>query len=211
MRSIGIICASPRKKSNSRSISEYLKVGLEQESCKVEIIDLAARWDMADLPNEITPYDMIILVSPLYHDTITCSATMALEEIGASGAGEKDFGLIIHSGYPEPVHRSTAEDICGCFCEKMGWRHLGKLSPGLTSVIAGKDLIDAGDMFKNLRVVLDEAASVWAAGRPVGEKLTWHSQIKPMPSMLLKLVGNFSIRRDAKSKGLDILKQPYQR
>ncbi len=209
MRRIVILAASPRLKSNSLSISEYLKIGLDQEGAKADIINFAGRWEMKGLAEEIREYDMVILVSPLYHDTISFSATAVLEELIRSDLGKKDFSIIVHSGYPEAVHRAIAVDICACFAEKMGWKNLGYLSPGLTSVIAGKDLIAAGDMFKNLRIVLDEAASLWAEGMTVGEKLSWHSRISPMPPFLLRIIGNISIRKDAKRKGLDVMRRPY--
>ena len=207
--SVCIASASPRVHSNSASIAEFIRQALVRNDVEADILNLERRWDMTGAAEEIGNADLLILVSPLYHDTLSWSATALLEEISRSSCRMKQFAAVVHSGYPEGAQRETALDICRCFADMHQMRWLGAVSPGLTSVIGGVELQKSASMFKNLRYCLEQAAACWAKGEEVPEEVTNNSQRPPVSPRLLKLMGNMSIRKNAKKKGLDILRKPY--
>ena len=200
-----IISASGRRKSNSRSIAEFLSQRMIHHGADCSVTDMADP-DVVDLAAEA---QQVILIAPLYHDTLSYHATRLLEELAGRNIRDKALGAIVHSGYPEPVQRSCAIDICHCFADYQGWAWLGSLSPGLTSVIDRKPLEETGGMFKVLRKSCVGAAAFWAEGKPIDQRLYTASAKVPIPSRLLGMVANWSMRRDARKQGKDILRKPY--
>jgi len=202
-----IVSTSIRKSSNSLAIAHYIKARIRG----AQIMDIARRWDMSGLKEELGTGETLIIVVPLYHDTISWTATAFLEELAELPFPFRNMAAIVHSGYPEAVHRSAAVDICRYFAESRGVKWLGELSPGLTSVVAGRPLEEAGGLFRNLRKALDKAAAALERSEQIPDKAAALSKRSSVPPRLLKVMGNISFAMEAKRKGLDVKRQPYSR
>jgi multimeric flavodoxin WrbA len=206
-----VISCSGRRKSNTRSISEYLTKALEKHDVRSTRIDLAGAGlidnDKGPLLDAIRKSAGVLVVSPLYHDTLSYAAVQMFEYLAAHRAGlprAVPFVGMIHSGYPEPVHCRNGLGILKAFCRKMGWDWKGGFSAGTTSPIGGESLEEVGFLAKRLRVGLDGVAEALAGKRQLPDSVK-----PPMSPRLLQFLGNAMLRREMKTKGIDHNARPF--
>jgi multimeric flavodoxin WrbA len=206
-----ILVSSGRRKSNSRSIAEYLKTKLAETGSAVKIIDLAAEGmidkDMSTIAEQFDKSKGVFFISPLYHDTLSYPAISLMEYLYSRKDDlPKDLpaAVLIHSGYPEPVHSKNAIGIVHNFIETIGWHWTGGFSAGTTSPIGGNPLNEAGFLTKKLRRNLDKTAAALTGNGTVPES------VKPvLPPRLFCFAGNIMFKKEFKRKGVNYNAKPF--
>ncbi len=218
-RTVLVVAASHRRRSNSAAIGRYLADALANAGVPVRFLDIAEsgglQGDVRRAVEEVPECQHVVLVASLYHDAINALATATLEAWADAGerAGDRPlFSAIVHSGYPEPVHTEVALAICRRFADEVGWAWRGGLTAGATSPIGGKDLRAAGPMTRNLCRALDLMAQAFARGEPVPEEAVRNAARVAMPRWLYIVVGNRLMQRQARRMGTpDLDRRPYVR
>ncbi len=213
-----LVGAANCPKSNARAIMNHLAGRIVAAGGRCATLDLPAsgllRGNFEPFSEAVRSADRILLINPLYHDTISYAATRALEHL-AGRRGELPsipFGVFVHSGYPEPVHARTAVAVARRFAAEMGWPWMGALTAGATSPIGGEPLERAGRMTSNLRKGLDIAAAALAEGRPIPPGAVARGAKPFMPPFLYLWAGNYLIRKRAREKKIENLAaRPYSR
>lgn len=160
----------------------------------------------AELVREASAADLVILIAPLYVDSLPGPAIRALELLAEKQAGTKPekmtrFAALIHCGFIEPKHNRVAGEICKCFSKAVGWEWFGALMLG-----------GGGIPSKRATRVLEEAADVLAKGFPINKDITKRAEKPTMPRLVYVIGGNLMWRRAAKKHGVrksDLLAQPY--
>lgn len=143
-----------------------------------------------DLLKKVAGADLVVLVAPLYVDSLPAPVVEALEllhaERAALGAGKR-FVAFLNCGFPEASHNETALRICRLFAEATGWTWAGGLSTGGTGL--------TGEV---LQRVMSQAAEALARGDSVPDGAVSLAAKPRMKTWLYVLGGNLMWRRLAK-------------
>jgi len=215
-----LLVGSPRShKSNSNSIGGYLFEQLRAQEIETETVYLytllRSEERMQALFNAIEAADLIVLVFPLYVDSIPAPVIDVLERIVSNRQGAKTrqqlFASIANCGFPEAHHNTTALRICETFARQAGFEWAGSLALGGGEVIAGKPLVQGGGRTFRLRKSLDLAAA--SIGKGLSIPIAAQEMIgKPaIPHWVYRMVGGIGWKKQAKRYGVQesLNKQPY--
>jgi len=208
-----VLVGSPRglEVSTSGRYACALTERFELEGWSTESIDLHRAAFLQGEGDEFVSKaglaDLILLVAPLYVDSLPAPTIRALERI-AEGRAERDpeapstrLAALVHCGFVEPKQNETAIEICRRFASAAGFEWFGGLmlgGGGMPSRRAARALREAGDALARGFPIPPGARK--RAGRPM------------MPSLLYILGGNLMWRRAAKKHGVskdDLLGAPY--
>jgi multimeric flavodoxin WrbA len=214
-----LVAAANFPKSNSRAIMDYVAQRVTGKGIQCASLDLQAsgllKGNPESLIEAVRSASRVLIINPLYHDTLSYAATLALEQMAARRAdlpAAVPFGAIVHSGYPEPVHTRTAVAVLRRFATEMGWPWMGALTAGATSPIAGEPLEKAGFLTRNLRRGVDIAAVGLAAGGPIPPEAAAVAAKPVLPPALYLGAGNYLMRKKARKIGIRNLEdRPYSR
>lgn len=163
-----IVIGSPKNRaSTSGFLAGYIKRKLEIKKVKVELKCayslLGSSKGINELFRLLKIADHLMVISPLYVDSLPWGLTKSLEEILKNKSRlmlhKKSISAIINCGFPEPEHNLLALDICRCFAQKAGMRWIGAVMIGNGEEVRGRDthLIKSpqGDVKKALDVIAD--------------------------------------------------------
>jgi len=206
------LIGSPKglKASNSARYGEGLATRLESEGWTIGRVDLHEAVATADgsdgLCRQAQEADLVVLIAPLYVDTLPGPTLRALEilaERSSSEAPDRATGLaaLIHCGFIEPAHNKVAVALCREFAQQAGWMWRGALMLG-----------GGGMPSKRARSVLEEAGDALARGGAISAEIAEKASKPTMPVWLYILGGNAMWRRVAKKRGIspqDLRGKPY--
>ena len=215
-----LLNGSPRRhKSNSNSIGTYLGEKLNEQSIENKIISLYSSLRSEDkmetLFESIESADLIVLIFPLYVDSLPAPVIEVLERIAAlrkgGGIRPQKFASIVNCGFPEFDHNATALGICETFARQSGFVWVGSLALGGGEVIGGLPLIQGGRRTMNIRKSLELAAAALGQGETI-PKAAQDLMGKPViPHWVYRMMGGLGWKKQAKRYGVDesLNYQPY--
>ncbi len=169
-----LLVGSPKgKKSASNSIASYLLEKFQEKSVKVEKTYIAKNIRTDDgidkLISQVNDSDILILVAPLYVDSIPAIVIKTMKKICEhknSSFSKKQMMVIFNCGFPEPHHNDLAIDMCKKFASLSDMEWAGSIGIGMGPSLEGRPLENFG-MAKNLRNGLDMAVNALAKGKNV--------------------------------------------
>jgi hypothetical protein len=172
--------------------------------------------DYAVLESEVSHADLVVLVSPVYVDSLPGPVVRAMEQVamrrtGVTG-GKPAFAAVVCCGFPEPRHTELALAMCKIFSDETGMRWLGGLGFGMGETLGGKTPDEAGGTAFVMRLALDIAAEAWARLDVVPDSaLRWAGRQR-MPSWIYRHLGNWGWNRTArKTDTLERMRdKPYE-
>lgn len=149
--------------------------------------------------------DLLILVTPLYVDSLPALATHALEQVARQRSGMKASALfmpLINCGFPEPEHTRTAIRIARHFAAAAGYDFAGALPLGAGGTVTPeRDLDEPRPPVTHLVRALSLAADALAAGAPV-PGMALDEILKPaLTDSLYRLAGDLGFRWQAHQHG----------
>ena len=193
-----LLIGSPKgEKSTSNGISSYLFKKFKENGVKAKktyiIKAIRTKTGVHELKSLVYDSDIIILVSPLYIDSIPAITVKVMEEIyehkNDTFRKKQMFMAIFNSGFPEPHQNDLAIDMCKKFASDTGMEWAGSVTIGMGSSLEGKALEKLG-MAKNLRNGLDTAVKSLIAGKSVPEEAEIIASKPLMPLTIAKFVMN---------------------
>jgi hypothetical protein len=204
----------------SWSMGDYLLDGLRERGCLTEALRikqaLASEAGVKTLLSKTAASDTLILVSPLYIDTLPYPVIKTLELIAecrrALGTrGRQQFLAILNCGFPEARHNEIAVAVCRKFAEETGFEWAGSLALGGGEAINGLPLGKGGFLTRNVKEALDLAADALAEGSLLQEKAVAIMARPLMPAWLYLLMGAIGWKRLARKNHAlkNIHDQPY--
>jgi NAD(P)H-dependent FMN reductase len=174
MSKVLLLIGSPRSKSTSQVLGEYLLEGLAGRGWQSETLVLPglleAQEGRARLWGEFLGADLTILAAPVYVDSPPAPVMRALEflaEETGQMAKPRRFAALFNCGFPEPGHTSICLDVCRLFSQEAGLTWAGGLGIGGGGAIDGARLEGRGNMTRNIRRALEMAAEELAAGKSI--------------------------------------------
>jgi hypothetical protein len=221
-----LLIGSPKvKQSNSEALGDCLLGLLDQEGVttrKIKIYQaLKEEKGMEELLSSINTCEALILLFPLYVDSLPSGVIKVMEAIAAQRSdphsspprpGGQTFMAICNSGFPEAEHNDTALAICRCFAEKTGLQWLGGLPLGGGEAIGGKPLTSFGGMFRKQINALKMAAEAIVERKKLPAEAVALFRKPSIPRWLYVCCGHFGWRRQARENGVlkRIREQPYK-
>ncbi len=191
-----VLVGSPKgKNSVSNNIATYVQDKFEQnglETRKTFIARHVKEEKLEKLVYEIGDFNLLILVTPLYVDSLPSIVIRLMEEIYEHKKMEKDnkqkLMAIINSGFPEPHHNDLAVDMCKNFAFKSHIEWIGGVKIGMGPALDSGPLKQSGRISQNLRNNLDIIVDYLSKNRQVPEEI-FNKASKPlMPLFLSKFM-----------------------
>lgn len=217
-----ILIGSPKVRSTSSSIGDELAARLQEKGWETGMLRIlpavnsGKKWQ--ELIDTMDKADLIILICPLYVDSLPAPVTKAFELIagrrrGEPGTGEQGFMTIMNNGFPEAFHSYTALAIARQFAREAGYTWMGGLALGMGGVIDGKPLAKQGRMVRYVMRALDLTATSIDRGEQVPLEAVELMSRPFMPRWLYTTVGNWGWKKQAKRNGVrgELSARPFQR
>lgn len=226
-----LIMGSPRTKnpSTSRVLGSWLLNRLKEGGWETETLTLKASLrreaGQAELCSAVDLADLLVLVFPLYIDTLPFLVTKALEVIaahrrGTPAARPQRLAVVCNSGFPESDQNAAAVAICHQFATQTGMTWTGSLAIGGGAGLGGQSLTATG--YPGVKCViraLDLTAAVLAEGQPVPQEAVTLMTRSPIPVIpfaiwcwLYGRVGGQRMQRQAIENGVSknaLLARPH--
>ncbi len=220
-RALFLIGSPNGPKSTSESLGSYLLKGLQDRGSETEkaYIYPFVKSDQGreDLLSAADRCDLLILVFPLYVDSLPSLVIRAMELIAehrrkTASPKKQKFAAVTNCGFPESRQTDTALAICRRFAAETGMEWLGGLGLGMGGAIGGKPLETLGFMTRNVRKSFDLAAAALSAGEALPQEAVDLMAKRLMPARLYLWIANVGFKRAArKHKILEkIDDRPYQ-
>jgi hypothetical protein len=202
-------------------IADYLLGKLEEQGYETEKILIYPEHrkdlEIKKVIGKLEEVDMVVLVFPLYVDSLPARTTRALELISShrkrhKPAKNQRFMAICQSGFPESHQNILALDMCKCFAETSGFRWTGGLPIGAGGIVGEQNLAEAGGRVHHIRTALDMAAEAIARNEEIPKEAIEAASKLPIPVWLYRSIGNTGWKRRAKANGLrmtDLYAKPY--
>lgn len=129
-----VLCnGSPRgRNSNSRVILSWLEEGLSPGT-PLSCIDLAPASRMQDNMHAARQADLLVLVFPLYTDSVPGLVKAFLESLVEASGGSlegKSLAFAVQSGFPESIHGEATAAWLERLCRRTGAVHCGTIVKG---------------------------------------------------------------------------------
>jgi len=215
-----LLIGSPRgRKGNSGSMGVYLagKLGAAgMETVSFILNPVRGGPDYAVLESEVSHADLVILVSPVYVDSLPGPVIRALEQIAERRTDETPihtaFSAVVCCGFPEPRHTELALAMCKIFAQETRMKWLGGLGFGMGETLGGKAPDEAGGTAFIIRWALDAASEAWSALEVVPESALRSAGRQRIPSWIYRFMGNWGWSSNAKKQGtIDKMRdRPYE-
>jgi hypothetical protein len=202
-----LLMGSPKHgKSNSASLGAYLTARLTEAGVEGRMLSIAHALRSPEgahgLLDAVDGADLVVLLSPLYVDSLPSGVIRALELVAARRRTRAArFAAVVNCGFPEAAQNETALAICRRFAAEAGFEWAGGLGLGMGEAIGGRPLQEAGGMVRNAMKALDLAAAALARGRAIPEEAVRLMGKPFVPRWLYILMGNFGWKRQARKHG----------
>jgi len=202
-------------KTTSNSILKYLSKHIKDQSVSFSQLKLSS--DVGDkinddeIFNQVNSADLIILCSPKYNLSLPAPVMRLFEMLYQRryDLTDKTRKFISIVQFEAPVGGATAQKICRCFSDYMGFQWYGSLTLPGAGEIKGKPLENTDNMIKNIRKSLILAADSISACQPISDRAR-KIGAKQMPTWLIVFIVNNLIKQYCKKNGIDIFKTPYE-
>jgi len=130
-----LLNGSPRgKNSNSRLILSWLTQGLARAGeAEPPVLDLARIRDLDAQRAAFLAADEVVLVFPLYTDSMPGLVKAFLEAVGTADPAQlkgKRVAFVVQSGFPESIHSEAVARTLARVSFRLGWVHAGTLIKG---------------------------------------------------------------------------------
>lgn len=202
------LIGSPKgPKSTSESLGAYLLKGLKDKGCDAEKFyiypPVKSDKGQEDLLSAVGRSDILVLVFPLYVDSLPSLVIRAMELVAehrkkTTSPKPQKFIAITNCGFPEAHQTDTALAICRRFAEETGMEWVGGLGLGMGGAINRRPLEELGFMMRNVRKSLDLTAAALAAGEGVPPRAVELMSKRLMPTWLYLWIGNRGWKRYTK-------------
>jgi len=203
-----LLIGSPKGLEASLSSRYARAIGarLERSGWAVESLHVHRAIEEGDDLVARTAVELVLLVAPLYVDSLPAPVIGAFERMaeGRAGRGETiapRLAALVHCGFVEPKQNETAIEICRQFAGASGFEWFGALALG-----------GGGIPSRRVTRVLEEAGDALAKGFPIPPETRRRAERPIMPRLFYILGGNLMWRRSAKRSGVskeDLLAAPY--
>ena len=228
-----LIVGSPKTKSSSTSsvLGGFLLQGLKARGWEIESMILRASLNRpegeGELLSSVERAGLILLVFPLYVDSLPYLVTRALAVIAAHRRAYPNPSLkrlvaIVNSGFPETHQNAVALAICREFTAQSGFAWAGGLALGGGGMIGGQPLTGAKRSrppIKHVISALEMTAAALAEGQPVPAEAVKMVAKNPIPLIPFALwrwlyvrMGGRGFEKVAARNGVSkdrLLAQPY--
>jgi len=217
-----VLIGSPKaSKSTSESLGDYLIEQLAAKGAYMEKIHvskiLRSSESLDSLMLAIDKADVVVLISPLYVDSLPYPVTKAFELINEhrKGVGLKEnqkLIAILNCGFPEAHQNDTALAICRLFARGAGFEWAGGLALGMGGAIDGQPVEKLGGMLSNVKRALELTADAIIEGSSVPKEAVELMARPFIPKWLYIWMGNFGWRRTSKKYGANknLWARPYK-
>ncbi len=191
-----LLVGSPKgEMSVSNNITSYILKKFQENGAKAQKIFISKEVRTDDALNKLVSKaldsDILILVSPLYVDSIPSITIKVLEEFYKlkkdSYSKKQRFMAIFNCGFPEPNHNDLAMDICKKFASDSGLEWVGGVTIGMGPSLDGKSL-EKSRMARNLCSGLDIAVEALINGDSVPREAENIASKPLMPLSIVKFV-----------------------
>jgi hypothetical protein len=191
-----LLMGSPKgEKSVSNNIVSYILEKFHENGVKAEKIVIVKQVRTDDALNKLVSKaidsDILILVSPLYVDSIPSITIKVLEEFYKltknSLRKKQKFMAIFNCGFPEPHHNDLAMDMCKKFASDSGLEWAGGVTIGMGPSLDGRSL-EKFRMARNLCNGLDIAVEALMKGESVPREAMLIASKPLMPLSIVKFV-----------------------
>jgi multimeric flavodoxin WrbA len=176
-----LIVGSPKtnEPSTSGALRGYLLDRLKERGWETESLTLRASLNRpqgeSELLLSVERAGLVLLVFPLYADSLPHLVTKALAAIAANRQPSREpspqrLVAIVNSGFPETHQNAVALAICREFAAQSGFTWAGGLALGAGGMIGGEPLTAAkrsGPPVQRVIAALDMTAAALAEGLPV--------------------------------------------
>lgn len=219
---ITVLIGSTQRNSTSEAIVDYLQEKFSSRDIKIDSYKVCEVYQtekkFTDLVTHISQNDLFVLCAPVYIDGLSYPLINTLEQIHSyknkQFFREKKLIAIIHSGFPEKIHRETAIEICHNFAQIMGFDWKGAVDFGVSSIIEGKPLNELGIATKWIRQTLDQVVEELVNEDGISSGIIRKSLNLPIPIPIpikwFPTILNFGVHRKIKDEGIkDVLARPY--
>lgn len=213
-----IINGSPRKNGTSCSFARTIRKLAEEKNCAAEIFHVhelfAANNNWTSFKNAVGESAVIVLVSPLYVDTLPYPVVRLFEkmciELRQVLCG-KSFFAVGQCGFPDTTMLEPFLGSCRFFAEQAGMQWRGGLGYGGGSIINGAHLEDlgkkGGKIISAFALALDDVLSERTISSAAQDLLA----VK-IPALLLYPLAaflNHKARKGAKKHRVDLTRKTY--
>jgi multimeric flavodoxin WrbA len=189
-----LLVGSPKgKNSVSNNLATYVKGKFEQKGVKTQkvfIVKHMKEEKLKELVNEMDDFDLIVLLAPLYVDSLPSIVIKLMEEFYEHKTIKSDkvqkLMAVINSGFPEPHQNDLAVDICKNFAYKSNMEWVGGITIGMGPSLDNKPLEKTGGLSRNLRKGLDIAINALSENKEVPEEAFIMASKPLMPLFISK-------------------------
>lgn len=216
-----LLIGSPRgEKSTSAALGGFLAGQLTAAGVTVEthLAHRALRTDkgMAHLLTAVAAADILVLVFPVYIDSLPYLLIRALEQIAAQrgthpAAKRQRLVAITNCGFPEADHTRLALAMCAQFAHENGFEWSGGFGLGEGGFINGQPLTSLGGMVRQQTDSLTAAARALAADEPISPAVIeqFARPIIPERMYLLAATMNWNLAARRHRAWLRLKRRPY--
>ena len=192
LKSVLILVGSPKgKKSASNNFALYLEDKFREKGIETEksyLVKYQKPERLKELVKKASTPDLLIIVAPLYIDSIPAITINFMEECYKSkdDPHEQKLMALFNSGFPEPNHNDLAIKMCKNFASKMDMEWMGGITIGMGAAFESISLTDAGGMARNLRKGLDAAVESLSQNKKIPSEAMLTASKPLLPLFLSK-------------------------
>lgn len=167
LKNVLILIGSPKaQRSASNNFASYLEDKFHMkgvETDKIYIVRHQNPEKMEEMVNKASAYELIIMVNPLYIDSIPAITINFMEQfcvfknsmIETQNSKKQKLLAIFNSGFPEPHQNDVAVRMCENFAEQTNMEWVGGITIGMGAAFESRGFEDVGVMSRNLRKGMD--------------------------------------------------------
>lgn len=167
LNNVLILIGSPKAQSSaSNNFASYVEDKFKMngvEADKMYIVRHQKPEKMEELVKKASGTELMVLINPLYIDSIPAITINFMEQFCLYQKSQKDSEnakkqkllAIFNSGFPEPHHNNVAVGMCENFAQQTNMEWIGGITIGMGAAFESRQVKDSGGMSRNLRKGMD--------------------------------------------------------
>jgi len=229
-RRVLLLVGSPKTKEPSTSavLAGFFAHRFETQGWETNTLTLHANLNrpegQSELSSAVARAGLVLLISPLYVDSLPYLVTKALriianDRVNHDSPALQRFAVIVNSGFPETHQNAVALAICQEFAAQAHFQWAGGLPLGGGAMLGGQPLTDAAHASRPIRHIVEAlqcTADFLAQGLPVPAEALHAVERKLMPlavwNRFYVWMGSRGMKQLAAKNGVSpdqLLAQPY--